>query len=174
MRGMPSIHRRGAVACAAALIVILAHARIAFGGTLRVDVRAGVRFDVAAFSAAALRYHIHVHRAVAADIDHDGDLDVVAATDTGVLVWVNDGFGRLTSQPPTRPLGIEAQPSGAEWRGGESHVEETIQTPGPHVPVPDAYAHAPPTLVAAFRVPVDSSIVLAAPPTYGAPRAPPA
>jgi len=38
---------------------------------------------------------------VAADIDADGDVDVVA-TDSAVnlLIWVNDGTGRFTRKPP--------------------------------------------------------------------------
>src|SRR6185369_8085701 len=41
----------------------------------------------------ALSYHVDPHRVLAADIDRDGDLDVLAATDDGFKVWVNDGHG---------------------------------------------------------------------------------
>jgi hypothetical protein len=39
----------------------------------------------------------HVIRAVAVDLDRDGDLDVVASTrDEAIVVLLNDGLGRLT------------------------------------------------------------------------------
>ena len=45
------------------------------------------------------------------DVDHDGDLDLVAATTTGdVVIWLNDGHGRFTRQLParSRTLGQES------------------------------------------------------------------
>jgi hypothetical protein len=40
---------------------------------------------------------------VAGDVDHDGDVDLVAATPSGDLkVYLNDGRGRFTSQEPAR------------------------------------------------------------------------
>jgi len=36
---------------------------------------------------------------IAADIDHDGDLDLIAVAPTGqVMAWLNDGRGRFTLQ----------------------------------------------------------------------------
>ncbi len=45
-----------------------------------------------------------VARLLTADIDADGDLDVVATGDHGLelSVWVNDGTGHLTRKRPSR------------------------------------------------------------------------
>jgi FG-GAP-like repeat len=41
------------------------------------------------------------------DIDHDGDLDLVAATTSGdVLIWINDGRGRFTRQTASEAPGL--------------------------------------------------------------------
>jgi hypothetical protein len=46
------------------------------------------------------------------DIDHDGDLDLVAITPTGELViLINDGRGRFTRQPASHQDGISAVPT---------------------------------------------------------------
>jgi hypothetical protein len=38
---------------------------------------------------------------ITADVDHDGDLDLVRATPSGdVVTWINDGRGRFTLQEP--------------------------------------------------------------------------
>jgi VCBS repeat protein len=43
------------------------------------------------------------------DIDHDGDLDLVAATPSGdVLIWLNDGHGRFKRQPAARSQGLSS------------------------------------------------------------------
>src|SRR5690242_16601047 len=51
---------------------------------------------------ASARYHVRFRRIIAADIDRDGDLDVVAATEHDFMVWMNDGFGHLNRQIPRR------------------------------------------------------------------------
>ncbi len=44
---------------------------------------------------------------IAADIDHDGDVDLVAAAPTGeVVTWLNDGQGRFTLQAALHPAGL--------------------------------------------------------------------
>ena len=142
---------------------------------LRADIRAGHQIDIAAFERfVALRYDIHVRKAIAADIDRDGDLDLVAATDRGFIVWVNDGAGHLTSAPPTHAPAVDAHASDAVWRGHAAHVEETIQNTLPSVPLPGLYAHAPPALVAAKRSFSDPLGAPNAPLGYRTPRAPPA
>jgi hypothetical protein len=41
---------------------------------------------------------------VEADVDHDGDLDLIGATPTGeILVWINDGIGDFTPQRTSSP-----------------------------------------------------------------------
>jgi hypothetical protein len=44
---------------------------------------------------------------VASDIDHDGDVDLVAATTLGtVLIWLNDGRGHFTPLGAAHPYGL--------------------------------------------------------------------
>lgn len=61
-------------------------------------------------AAAAVRLDAAVTSVIEGDIDHDGDLDLVAATSSGdVLIWINDGHGRFTRQTasPTRDVSGE-------------------------------------------------------------------
>ena len=45
------------------------------------------------------------------DVDHDGDLDLVAATASGeVSIWLNDGHGRFTRQAPSRTPELGSEP----------------------------------------------------------------
>ena len=52
---------------------------------------------------------------VAADLDSDGDLDIVAADNSngsiGIVVWVNDGAGHLTRKDPAAPKNLGSQPA---------------------------------------------------------------
>jgi hypothetical protein len=101
--------------------------------------------DLAAFARTiATRYQVVVERAAAADIDRDGDLDVLTATDRGFLVWVNDGNGRLTSQQPNPKSGLDGRPSGDMWSGERSGHNETIQNDAPSTKQSATHAHAPP------------------------------
>src|SRR6202040_3517098 len=44
---------------------------------------------------------------IAADIDHDGDLDLIAVASTGqVIAWLNDGLGRFTVQEASHSNGL--------------------------------------------------------------------
>jgi hypothetical protein len=90
----------------------------------------------------AISYHVDPHHVVAADIDRDGDLDVLAATDDGFKVWVNDGTGRFTSQTPASGPLADGQPAGTSWNGAESQDRETIQSES--TPIVAASAPAPP------------------------------
>jgi hypothetical protein len=108
-------------------------------------VRVGGAIDLAAFTRTiATRYHVELQRVAAADIDRDGDLDVVAATDRGFLVWVNDGSGRLTSQSPREKSGLDGHAPADTWSGGQSPRGDTIQNDAPSPRLANAYAHGPP------------------------------
>ena len=49
---------------------------------------------------------------VAADIDADGDIDVVASDSSLHLhIWVNDGSGHFTARQPEKSQGLRADPS---------------------------------------------------------------
>jgi hypothetical protein len=66
-------------------------------------------------SASAIDLDAVVSAVVEGDIDHDGDLDLVAATaDGGVLIWLNDGHGRFTRQAPSPGRDISGEPSVAQ------------------------------------------------------------
>ncbi len=115
------------------------------GSVVRVEV-GGRTIDVAAFARTiATRFHVVLQRVVTADIDRDGDLDVVAATDRGFLVWVNDGSGRLTSQTPDPKPGLDGGSPDDTWSGGRARHDDTIQNDSPAPRLPTAYAHAPPS-----------------------------
>lgn len=65
---------------------------------------------------------------VVADIDADGDADVVATDEAlNLFVWINDGTGRLTRQrpAPARPASTDAKRPG---------VERGVPAPPPSVP----------------------------------------
>jgi hypothetical protein len=48
---------------------------------------------------------------VQGDIDHDGDLDLVAATSSGeLLIWINDGHGHFTRQAAARTSAFSGEP----------------------------------------------------------------
>ncbi|HEX7137547.1 MAG TPA: VCBS repeat-containing protein [Vicinamibacterales bacterium] len=62
--------------------------------------------------------------AVTADIDADGDLDLVATDqDLNLLVWVNDGAGHLTRQRPRQSGGESTTP-------GDPALERRMPSPG--------------------------------------------
>ena len=90
------------------------------------------------------RYHVEFRIVVAADVDHDGDLDVLASTDRSVTLWVNDGHGHLSAHRLPHGPAIEFRGPGNTWRGREDRAEPTIQGDGAPSPVSDVRAHAPP------------------------------
>ena len=79
-----------------------------------------------------------------ADIDRDGDLDVIASTDRGFFVWLNEGNGRLTSKKPERRPIIDGCPPDDTWDHGAACDQQTIQNEPPSSKGAAAYAHAPP------------------------------
>jgi hypothetical protein len=79
-----------------------------------IQARADGRMDIA-LRLSSSQTDIHLGSAVSAliggDVDHDGDLDLVATTTSGeVLIWLNDGHGRFTPRDtaPTRDLAAPA------------------------------------------------------------------
>ncbi len=87
---------------------------------------------------------IEVRVAVAADIDQDGDIDLVANTNIGLLVWVNDGTGHLDTQAPgSVPVTHEEEPA-TSWSGGDLRRPESLPTSGVSVPLVTSATHASP------------------------------
>ncbi len=74
---------------------------------------------------------------VVADIDRDGDADVVATDDAlHLFVWINDGTGHLTQQRPASPTGRAMDGGGPDIEGrGRASEPSTPSDP----PVVDAH-----------------------------------
>jgi hypothetical protein len=55
----------------------------------------------------------HDIRAVAIDIDHDGDTDIVSSTvEEPLIVWINDGQGHFTQRRSAGRTGLASAPDG--------------------------------------------------------------
>jgi hypothetical protein len=62
-------------------------------------------------SPSAVHLEARVSGVIEGDIDHDGDLDLVASTPDGdVLIWLNDGHGRFSRQTASRTRGLSSGP----------------------------------------------------------------
>ena len=122
----------------------------------------------------ASRYHVEFRIVVAADLDQDGDLDVLASTDRSVTVWVNDGAGHLKVHRLPHGPAVAAQEPGKTWQGREDRFDPTIQDGGtPSTPLV-VRAHAPPTPDARALPAAPRLLSLAPHARRSAPRAPPA
>jgi hypothetical protein len=79
---------------------------------------------------------------VAADLDADGDLDIVAADaangSVDILVWVNDGGGRLTRKQPERPKTLGAGPQEPSVDRQQTTIVASIQPDTPGTQTADA------------------------------------
>jgi hypothetical protein len=169
--------RRTPMAAIAATWIVLASATGARAATVPTGsvVRVPGPLDLPAFARTiAARYKVVLHRIVAADIDRDGDLDVLATTGRDLLVWLNDGAGRLTSSKiPAQSPGIDARAPDDTWRDDGNRPPETIQNELPSPRLTSAFAHAPPQATCA-ACPPTSGPVADRVPTAASPRAPPA
>ena len=137
-------------------------------------VRVGRVFNLPDFEQRVARhYNVKFRKVVAADIDRDGDVDVVAVTDHGLVVWVNDGQGHLTSQTPSRMPGIAGGPAATTWSRDSDQGGDSIQNDLPSLRLPGTSAHAPPALAASLASASVASARLDN--TFGCsvPRAPP-
>src|SRR5262245_19554580 len=76
--------------------------------------------------AAARDAHVRFDRMVTADIDRDGDLDLIASTDHGFMVWVNDGAGHFTRQAPRRAPVADGALPGPSWQGWAPGAEQSV------------------------------------------------
>jgi hypothetical protein len=74
---------------------------------------------------------------VAADLDADGDLDIVASDAANgsvhILVWVNDGAGRLTRKHPEPPKSLGTVPPGPSVNEQYTTVVALLQPDSPAV-----------------------------------------
>jgi hypothetical protein len=81
---------------------------------------------------------VRVSSFVTTDLDADGDLDVVAADRSngaiGIVVWVNDGAGRLTRKVPAAPQrNLAGGPASPSIDQREAAVAASIQPNGPAI-----------------------------------------
>lgn len=137
-------------------------------------VRIGRAIDTAAFARALDRqFDVKLRRVVATDIDRDGDLDIVASTDRGFMVWVNDGAGRLTSQSPRHAPVVDGGAPADTWHRGRSHRDLTVQNDAPSSRTATSCAHAPPPVAARAAVVQDRFVQTGAASSPSTPRAPP-
>src|SRR6266446_201651 len=110
---------RAAVTAAAVAALVGGLAPSAGAATLPVNAEIGVgtRVDVTTFErTVSNQYHVAFRKVVTADIDRDGDLDVLAATDRSLVVWVNDGSGHLTTQVPIKALAVAGRSPATTWQ----------------------------------------------------------
>src|SRR5262245_45505647 len=90
----------------------------------------------------ALSYHVDQHHVLAADIDRDGDLDVLAATEDGFKIWVNDGTGRFTSRTPEPGALADGHSTANSRNAAELLHHQAFQSES--IPIVATCAHAPP------------------------------
>jgi hypothetical protein len=167
--------QRAASILAAVCCVLLAQpvraASVPDGARVRVD----RTIDLQAFEQTVVRkYHVTFHRVIAADIDRDGDLDVLASTDHEFVVWLNDGRGHLTSQSPTKGSTLDGSRGASTWDDGGVRREESIQNDLPSPRLPGVYAHGPPAAAIEFRCRENVGLRPASVCGCQVPRAPPA
>jgi hypothetical protein len=74
---------------------------------------------------------------VTADLDSDGDLDVIAADASSgslrIVVWENDGAGRLTRKRPARQRSLGGEPAAPSVDQGQATVVVSIQSNAPAI-----------------------------------------
>ena len=103
---------------------------------------------------------LKVSSIVTTDLDADGDLDIVAADRSSgaidIVVWVNDGAGRLTRKAPA-PVGhLASEPADPTIDDHQATVMASVQPNGPAIAAISAKAwlaqparpHNPPTSTA--------------------------
>jgi hypothetical protein len=121
-------------------------------------------------SSSAVRLEASVSSVVEADIDHDGDLDLVAATPTGeVLVWLNDGYGRFTLKAPSDARRLSSEPAVA-WTVWLRPIAVGTKPSSPPAPIRIEVA----VIATRIRAPTAESSRVPERPSLPALRAPPA
>ena len=126
-----------------------------------------------ALRASLSRETVTLVSAIAADIDADGDLDIVGSDDhLSLVVFVNDGEGHLSRASSRHPRTLDAEPDGPSLTQRGSSRVVSLQTDPPTI-APDA---APGIGVDAHaRVRRDGrDLLVPADISFGVPRAPPA
>src|SRR6516225_1620112 len=80
--------------------------------------------------------NLPVSSLITADLDADGDLDIVAADRSnggiGIVVWVNDGAGRLTRKTPSKG-NLASEPASPSLDEHQPTVMASVQPDGPAI-----------------------------------------
>jgi hypothetical protein len=77
-------------------------------------------------SSGAVRLEVNAVSVAASDVDHDGDADLVVATPSNqVVIWLNDGHGHFTEEPPQPSSSL----SPVTTVGSTGHDEPAPPTP---------------------------------------------
>ena len=80
---------------------------------------------------------VKVSSLVAADLDADGDLDIVASQRVhgvvSIVVWENDGAGRLTRRRPSPPKTLRSEPTAPSVDNGAGQAAASIQPETPAI-----------------------------------------
>ena len=80
---------------------------------------------------------LKVSSIVTTDLDADGDLDIVAADRSsgaiGIVVWVNDGDGRLTRKAPAPAGHLASEPASPTIDEHQATVMASVQPNGPAI-----------------------------------------
>jgi hypothetical protein len=138
------------------------------------QLRAGDRLDAPALHRlvpSADRLQIRV--ALGADLDADGDVDVVATTDRDLVVWINDGSGHFHRRAAHRHPIADGPPAPDRWRGDGPGAAEAVQAGAVLVPLLVVRAHAPPLDTASQLLSVHAVPRSDVPVRSRSPRAPP-
>jgi hypothetical protein len=133
-------------------------------------------FDAPAFERAITHsYHVTLNEIVAADVDRDGDIDVITTSDGVVVFWVNDGQGFLSSSEASSRPSLDGGAPAPVWDRGERDVDVASAQDDPQsVRLTGVYPHAPPPLAARRPLATDSALRVLETVDLSAPRAPPA
>jgi hypothetical protein len=114
----------------------------------------------------------HFVSVIAADIDADGDLDVIASDRSlQIYVWVNDGAGHFTQQEPVHATTWQALPPAPTFENGPTS-DPSVAPPNPAPLQFDRSAIAAPA-VDFSRIIVAAAHALGRPRSLQSCRAPP-
>jgi hypothetical protein len=158
----------------AAAVPAHAAARLPSGAHLQI----GRVFDAPTFARAIARsYHVRVavNQIVTADVDLDGDIDVITASEGAIVFWVNDGRGMLSSTQASRRSSSVDGPAPAGVRHSEQRGVDVVsaQEEPPSTAVRGVYVHGPPLSAEKCRLSIDPTLHVVEVIAPCAPRAPP-
>jgi hypothetical protein len=169
--------RRLAVRAALLALALVGVSLPALAGTLPpgAEVPAGRSVDLAAFTRlVATRYDVRFEQVIATDLDRDGDQDVIGAGGPGVVIWLNDGAGHLTSQAPRESTAVDRRAPASAWRERTSTIDEPLPGSMPSFNLPagrrstapaDPSHHLPRSVAVVIEIDREGARIPRAPPS---------